>query len=69
MARPLSLAAVVEDEEMGQVLQFQGDQRDAVGKFLVDNGAPPAHHTPDSLARLRGRVGGWLCASANECWR
>ena len=27
---------VVEDEEMGQVLQFQGDQRDAVGKFLTD---------------------------------
>ena len=28
---------VVEDEEMGQVLQFQGDQRDAVGKFLTEN--------------------------------
>jgi len=27
---------VVEDEEMGQVLQFQGDQRDAVSKFLTD---------------------------------
>ena len=36
-----SLAAVVEDEEMGQVLQFQGDQRDAVGKFLTDMGTPP----------------------------
>jgi hypothetical protein len=32
---------VVEDEEMGQVLQFQGDQRDAVGKFLTDMGTPP----------------------------
>jgi len=28
---------VVEDEEMGQVLQFQGDQRDAVSKFLTEN--------------------------------
>mmetsp|Transcript_9330 Transcript_9330/g.20416 ORF Transcript_9330/g.20416 Transcript_9330/m.20416 type:complete len:122 (-) Transcript_9330:605-970(-) len=28
---------IVEDEEMGQVLQFQGDQRDAVMSFLVDN--------------------------------
>jgi len=28
---------VVEDETMGKVLQFQGDQRDAVGKFLIDN--------------------------------
>merc|ERR1711934_1138565 len=28
---------VVEDEEMGQILQFQGDQRDAVGKFLSEN--------------------------------
>merc|ERR1719198_948082 len=28
---------VVEDAEMGEVLQFQGDQRDAVGKFLTEN--------------------------------
>tara|TARA_B110001452_G_scaffold45423_1_gene34711 strand:+ start:1444 stop:1803 length:360 start_codon:yes stop_codon:yes gene_type:complete len=28
---------IVEDEAMGQVLQFQGDQRDAVVTFLVDN--------------------------------
>jgi len=28
---------VVEDGEMGEVLQFQGDQRDAVGKFLTEN--------------------------------
>lgn len=28
---------VVEDEAMGQVLQFQGDQRDAVKAFLVEN--------------------------------
>jgi len=28
---------IVEDEEMGQVLQFQGDQRDAVMTFLVEN--------------------------------
>mmetsp|Transcript_30904 Transcript_30904/g.69815 ORF Transcript_30904/g.69815 Transcript_30904/m.69815 type:complete len:119 (-) Transcript_30904:615-971(-) len=28
---------IVEDEEMGNVLQFQGDQRDAVAGFLVDN--------------------------------
>jgi len=26
---------VVEDEEMGQVLQLQGDQRDSVGTFLI----------------------------------
>ena len=30
-------AAVVEDEEMGNILQLQGDQRDAVGKFLTEN--------------------------------
>ena len=35
-------AAVVEDDEMGQVLQFQGDQRDAVSKFLTQNGARAA---------------------------
>ena len=28
---------VVEDDEMGQVLQFQGDQRDACVSFLVEN--------------------------------
>jgi len=28
---------VVEDDSMGSVLQLQGDQRDAVQKFLVDN--------------------------------
>ena len=32
---------VVTDDDMGEVLQFQGDQRDAVAKFLVENGAPP----------------------------
>jgi len=30
---------VVEDDEMGQVLQLQGDQRDAMVSFLLDNGA------------------------------
>merc|ERR1719201_1535084 len=28
---------IVEDEDMGQVLQFQGDQRDAVVNFLTGN--------------------------------
>lgn len=28
---------IVEDAEMGQVLQFQGDQRDAVVNFLLEN--------------------------------
>jgi len=28
---------IVEDEDMGQVLQFQGDQRDAVANFLIEN--------------------------------
>jgi len=28
---------IVEDDEMGQVLQFQGDQRDAIVRFLVEN--------------------------------
>jgi len=28
---------IVEDEEMGQVLQFQGDQRDNVMNFLTQN--------------------------------
>jgi len=28
---------IVDDEEMGQVLQFQGDQRDNVLKFLLEN--------------------------------
>merc|ERR1719506_204124 len=28
---------MVEDEEMGQVLQFQGDQREAVMSFLIEN--------------------------------
>ena len=34
---------VVTDDDMGEVLQLQGDQRDAVGKFLTDNGVqlPP----------------------------
>jgi hypothetical protein len=32
---------IVEDEEMGQVLQFQGDQRDNVLKFLLENGEQP----------------------------
>ena len=30
---------VVEDEEMGAVLQLQGDQRDSVAKFLTEVGA------------------------------
>ena len=30
---------VVEDEEMGAVLQLQGDQRDSVAKFLTTMGA------------------------------
>ena len=29
---------IVDDEGMGQVLQFQGDQRDNVLKFLLENG-------------------------------
>merc|ERR1711957_267466 len=29
--------SIVEDEDMGQVLQFQGDQRDAVMNFLTEN--------------------------------
>jgi len=33
---------IVEDEEMGNVLQFQGDQRDNVLKFLLENGARAA---------------------------
>ncbi|KAL1512196.1 hypothetical protein AB1Y20_005460 [Prymnesium parvum] len=28
---------IVEDDDMGQVLQFQGDQRDAIFQFLVEN--------------------------------
>jgi len=28
---------VVEDDDMGQVLQFQGDQRDSVANFLTSN--------------------------------
>jgi len=39
--------SIVEDEDMGQVLQFQGDQRDAVMNFLTENGAPP--NIPASL--------------------
>jgi translation initiation factor 1 len=35
---------VVEDEEMGEVLQFQGDQRDAVAKFLTENEIVDAAH-------------------------
>jgi translation initiation factor 1 len=31
---------VVEDEEMGAVLQLQGDQRDSVAKVLTEMGAP-----------------------------
>merc|ERR1712188_243629 len=33
---------VVEDEDMGSVLQFQGDQRDAVVAFLKENELAPA---------------------------
>jgi len=32
---------VVEDEAMGSVLQLQGDQRDAVAKFLTENEIVP----------------------------
>ena len=57
---PRSLAprtAVVEDEEMGEVLQFQGDQRDAVAKFLTENGAP----SPPSLVPLLLPCDATLC--------
>jgi translation initiation factor 1 len=33
---------LVEDEEMGQVIQLQGDQRAKISTFLVDNGIPRA---------------------------
>ncbi|KAJ1626794.1 translation initiation factor SUI1 [Pavlovales sp. CCMP2436] len=32
---------IQEDEVMGQILQFQGDQRQNVGKFLIDNQLAP----------------------------
>ncbi|KAG8469791.1 hypothetical protein KFE25_006246 [Diacronema lutheri] len=28
---------IIDDETMGQVLQFQGDQRVNIGKFLIEN--------------------------------
>jgi len=33
---------LVEDEEMGQVIQLQGDQRAKISTFLVENGIPRA---------------------------
>jgi translation initiation factor 1 len=33
---------LVEDEEMGQVIQLQGDQRTKISTFLVENGIPRA---------------------------
>ncbi|KAM6500865.1 Translation initiation factor SUI1 [Amanita muscaria] len=33
---------LVDDPEMGQVIQLQGDQRAKVSGFLVDNGIPKA---------------------------
>jgi translation initiation factor 1 len=32
----------VEDEEMGQVIQLQGDQRAKISTFLTENGVPRA---------------------------
>jgi len=31
---------IVDDEKAGQVLQFQGDHRDNIKSFLIDNGFP-----------------------------
>ena len=36
---------IVEDEDMGPVLQFQGDQRDAIATFLIENGTAPRSRT------------------------
>jgi len=33
---------LVEDEEMGQVIQLQGDQRAKISTFLTENGIPRA---------------------------
>lgn len=33
---------LVDDEEMGQVIQLQGDQRAKISTFLVENGIPRA---------------------------
>lgn len=33
---------LVDDEEMGQVIQLQGDQRTKISTFLVENGIPRA---------------------------
>ena len=33
---------LVDDEEMGQVIQLQGDQRTKISAFLVENGIPRA---------------------------
>jgi translation initiation factor 1 len=43
---------VVEDDEMGHVLQLQGDQREACQKFLVDNGVCTRHGS--TCSRVRG---------------
>lgn len=32
---------IIDDEAMGQVLQFQGDQRQNIGKFLIENELAP----------------------------
>jgi len=32
---------IVEHDEMGQVLQFQGDQRQNIAKFLIENELAP----------------------------
>ena len=70
-AGPLQLkcvrAAVVEDEEMGEVLQFQGDQRDAVSKFLTENGAPQRAPAPQR-ARCRD-ADPILWARSQRLWR
>ena len=52
---------VVEDEEMGNVIQLQGDQREAAAKFLKENGARPhpvasAWHTPAMQAAPRSHL-------------
>ena len=43
---------VVQDDDMGEVLQLQGDQRDAVATFLTGNGERVLPHSSLSARRL-----------------
>ena len=52
---------LVEDEEMGHVLQFQGDQRDNVMKFILENGAR-SHAAPAAPSGPRLPVRWPACA-------